>query len=228
MLSVEVHKELATLVAAVNRLTVAATDRAPFAEIELRVTAVRDSEARLKRATGATAFGNLGRHVAWLEKRHREGSPALADGDVRDLLHHDLPEAVAVVEKWAAQILDEQLVAAITQTWEAQDYDGAIRDAFNELERRMNALTGETDFGRRLVDSLLDPNRNPPPVISDEGFMGPLGAGERVGAHELVRGSVGLFRNATAHRALPYSREEASDVIHLVNVCLRIVSKVQP
>ena len=228
MLSLEVHKELAALIAGVNRLTAAATDRAPFAEIELRVAAVRESEARLKRATGATAFGNLGRHVAWLEKNHREGSPASSDGDVTDLLHHDLPQAVAVVEKWAAQVLDEQLVAAITQTWEAQDYDGAIRDAFNELERRMKALTGGTDFGRRLVDRLLDPKRNPAPVISNEGFMGPLGAGERAGAHELVRGSVGLFRNATAHRAVSYSREEASDVIHLVNVCLRIVSKVQP
>ena len=48
VLSVEVHKKLAALVAAVNRLTLAATDRAPFAGCELLVAAVRDSEARLK------------------------------------------------------------------------------------------------------------------------------------------------------------------------------------
>ncbi len=59
--------------------------------------------------------------------------------------------------------------------------------------------------------------------MSADGFMGPLTEGERIGARDLLRGSVGLFRNATAHRVVPYTRAEASDVIHLVNLCLRII-----
>jgi len=226
VLSLEVHKELAALIGTVNALTVAATERAPVTEIELRVTAARESASRLERATGCS-FEKLRQHLYWLERRHREGSPSLSDGDVADLLRQDLPLAVEAVTTWATALIDKQLVAAITRTWQAQDYDGAVRDAFNELEKRMKARTSGTLFGRKLVDRILDPERNPPPVISEMGFMGPLEAAERRGAYELIRGSIGLFRNATAHRAVPYTREQASDVIHLVNICLRLVDKVQ-
>ncbi len=63
--------------------------------------------------------------------------------------------------------------------------------------------------------------------MSGHGFMGSLTDGELVAARDLIAGSVGLFRNATAHRAIPYTRDEATDVIHLVNVCLRIVDKMR-
>jgi hypothetical protein len=87
--------------------------------------------------------------VAWIEKRHREGSPTLADGDVMDLLRHDLPQAVAVVENWAAQVLDQQLAAAITQAWEAQDYDGAIRDGVQRARATHEGADGWNGFRAR-------------------------------------------------------------------------------
>lgn len=229
MLSLEVHGELVALIGAVNRLIAAAGQRAPFAEIELRVMAARTSAERLERMTDTT-FPKLERHLDWLEKRHREGSPELADGDIDDLRDQDLPHVVETVTAWTTRLLDRGLVDAITASWTAHDYDGAVRDAFIELETRMKTLAttgpGETLFGRRLVNRLFDPPQLPA-AISEHGFMGHLTDGEIAGARDLIAGSIGLFRNATAHRAVPYTRDEATDVIHLVNVCLRILDKMR-
>lgn len=230
MLSLEVHGELVALVGAVNRVIAAATERAPIEEIELRLAAARASQKKLEEMTGST-FGGMDRHLWWLEKNHREGHPTSSDGDIVDLRDRDLPAAVEAVSAWAARLLDAGLVAAITRTWEAQDYDGTVRDAFNELEARMKALAtvrpGEALFGRRLVKRLFDPAQLPAMILGERGFMGELTTKELEGARDLVGGSVGLFRNATAHRAVPYTRDEASDIVHLVNVCLRIVEKMR-
>jgi hypothetical protein len=230
MLSLEVHRELVALIGAVNRLIAAATQRAPIEEIELRVAIARLSMDKLELMTGST-FGNMGRHLYWLERNHRGRSPASSDGDITDLRDHDLPAAVAAVTAWTSRLLDTGLVAAITRSWEAQDYDGAIRDAFIELEARMKALASagpdEALFGRRLVKRLFDPAQLPASALGAHGFMGELTKNEVEAARDLVGGGVGLFRNATAHRVVPYTRDEASDIVHLVNVCLRIIDKMR-
>lgn len=230
MLSLEVHRELVTLIGAINRLIAAAIVRAPVEEIELRVAAASAAQQTLETMTGAT-FGKMDRHLSWLLKNHREGRPAASDGDIADLRDHDLPDAVQAVTAWTDRLLDTRPVAAITRSWEAQDYDGTVRDAFIELEARMKALAtirpGETLFGRRLVTRLFDPEQLPAMLLGARGFMGELTPNELVAARDLVGGSVGLFRNATAHRVVPYTRDEASDVVHLVNLCLRLVDKMQ-
>jgi len=230
MLSLEVHGGLVALIGAVNRLIVAANERAPVEEINLRVAAARAAQDKLQAMTGET-FGNMGRHLYFLEKNHREGRPASSDGDVTDLSDHDLPAAVKAVIAWAAGLVDPRLVTAITTSWEAQDYDGTVRDAFIELEARMKAVAtirpGEALFGRKLVNRVFDPAQLPAMELRVQGFMGELTPNELAAARDLVGGSVGLFRNATAHRVVAYTREEASDIIHVVNVCLRIIDKLR-
>jgi len=230
VLSLEVHRELAALVGAINRVIAAATERVPIEELELRIAAARTSERKLEAMTGST-FGLMGRHLGFLERNHRRGHPESSDGDIADLRDRDLPAAVEAVTKWTERLLDPGLVAAIARTWEAQDYDGVVRDAFNELEARMKPLAttnaGEQLFGRRLVNRLFDPAQLPAMMLGEQGFMGQLAPNQLAAAREFVGGAFGLFRNTTAHRAMPYARDEAADVVHLVNLCLRLVEKMR-
>jgi Protein of unknown function (Hypoth_ymh) len=229
MLSFEVHRELAELTSAVHRVTNAAIERAPSDEIELRVDAALSSAGRLEAMIGGQFYG-LRRHLGWLRKRHREGRPNLADSDVADLREHDLAEAIDAVEKWSHALLDPALVACVEGSWRAQQYDAAVREAFVFLEQRMRGVAAvspaEGVVGRRLVTRLL-PGSGPSDRWSPDGFMGHLSDGEQGGARELLNGSLALFRNATAHRTTAYSREEAEDLVHLVNLCLRLVAKVR-
>ncbi len=54
--------------------------------------------------------------------------------------------------------------------------------------------------------------------------MGHLTRGELAGVYNYVKGAFLLFRNATAHRPIPYTAAEAEDIIHVVNLCLRMLS----
>jgi hypothetical protein len=228
VLSFEIHGALADLAAAVYRVTDAAADRAPVDEIDLRVDAAVAAAGRLDAVIGPDPT-NLRRHLHWLRRRHREGHPELSDGDVRDLREHDLPERIQTVVSWSGGLLDAGLVDAVLRSWQAQEYDSAVRSAFVHLEQRMREV-GSVDpaaglTARRLVSRLL-PGNDTSDRWSEEGFMGSLPDGEQGGARELLNGSFSLFRNATAHRSPAYTREEAEDVIHLVNLCLRLVAKI--
>lgn len=77
--------------------------------------------------------------------------------------------------------------------------------------------------GERLVASVLDPNGSDRIALPSDGFLGELTSGERSGFHHLVRGAFLLIRNATAHRPIAYTQSEAEDIVHLVNVCLRLL-----
>jgi hypothetical protein len=53
--------------------------------------------------------------------------------------------------------------------------------------------------------------------------MGHLTRGELGGVYDYVKGAFLLFRNATAHRPIPYTVAEAEDIVHVVNLCLRML-----
>jgi Protein of unknown function (Hypoth_ymh) len=228
VLSYEVYQALAELIAAVNRVTDAAGRRVPADEIELRVEAAIRAADRLDALVGADRT-HLRRHLWWLGRRHREGHPELSDVDVRDLHEHDLPDRIAAVIAWSDGLLDPELVEAVLPSWQAQDYDSAVRSAFVQLERRLrdaaaiNSAAGLT--GRGLVSRLL-PGDGTSDRWGPDGLMGRLTDGEQRGARELLNGAFALFRNATAHRSTAYTREEAEDVLHLVHLCLRLVAKI--
>jgi hypothetical protein len=181
VLSFEVHRALAELTRAVHRVTTAAVERAPFDEIDLRIEAALSSVSRLEAMIGSE-FHGLRRHLGWLRRRHREGAPELADGDIVDLREHDLPAAITAVEKWSEALLDPVLVVSIEGSWRAQQYDAAVRESFVLLEQRMREVAAvapsEGVVGRRLVARLL-PGGGPSDRWSADGFMGHLTEGEQ-------------------------------------------------
>jgi hypothetical protein len=230
VLDVDMHQALAELIAAVNRATDAAERRAPAAEVELRVDAAEAVAARIEAMIGSSS-GNLRRHLYWLRRRFGEGKPELADGDLRDLREHDVPAVVDAVAAWGRSLIDAKLYQAVIRSWEAQQYDSAVRSAFVCLEERMRSLgdvsARRSVAGAGLVRQLL-PEGDDRDRWDSRGFMGGLTDGEQKGARQLLSGSFGLFRNATAHRSVAYSRDEAADVIHLVNLCFRLTEKIRP
>jgi uncharacterized protein (TIGR02391 family) len=211
----------------VNRLTTAAAARAPAEEISLLADVARANAAALTSATGAD-LGNLERHIWWIRKNHRAGRPEASDGDIADLRERDLVVAIDAVTAWSMTFLRPEIVSAIQGSWRAEQYDAAVRDAFVHLEGRMRELADvkpqEALTGRRLVNRLLPTNGDTAP-LGDEGLLGHLTDTEKGGARDLLNGAVSLFRNASAHRPTAYSRAEAEDVIHLVNLCLRLLDK---
>ena len=53
--------------------------------------------------------------------------------------------------------------------------------------------------------------------------MGRFTRGEATGLYNLVKGACLLFRNAAAHRPITCTASEAEDIVHLVNLCLRLL-----
>lgn len=210
MLSFEVHRQVGDLIRAIYGVTSAARERAAYAEIELRVERARTAQTKLEELTGKS-FGPMTRHLAWLNKRHREGSPTLAEGDIDDLLLRDLPEAIETVIAWAEQGLDAELRGAMERSWVAHDYDGAVRAAFIELEQRMRRARANTrSRGKRLATEVFESPRDLRDVDDRTALVG---------------GAFGLFRNEAAHNDVGYSREQAGDIIALINLSLRLVDE---
>jgi uncharacterized protein (TIGR02391 family) len=229
MLAIEVQRRLTEVISASMRVAAAAEARAPSSEVELLVSAARRSIAELRSLTGVSD-GHLGRHLAFIQRNHREGRPQASDGDVADIRERDLIDLIEAVSRWIEKINSTEVTEAAGQAWARQDYDGAVRAAFVRLETRMRELAGvpATDgsfVGRRLVNRLLPENG-----ITDrwtpEGLLGQLKEQEQAAARELFLGAFGLFRNATGHRETGYTREEATDVLSLVALCFRLLDKM--
>lgn len=53
--------------------------------------------------------------------------------------------------------------------------------------------------------------------------MGHLTRGGLEGVYRHVKGAFLPFRNATAHRPILYTAAEAEDIIHVVDLCLRML-----
>jgi len=230
VLSLAVHRQLLSLTKQISALFERVSAEAPTDEITLRVADVRETLDDLQTITGigpTGPFNTLARHLHWLLRRHGEGKPDLYAPDISDIQERDLPGVVASVEAWGRQLLDPGLVAAIAASWEAQHYGSAVRDAFIYLEDVLRELGGvDPDSGLsgdQLVTRLLEPSRDTSLTLPEHGFLGHLTRGELQGAYHYFKGAFLLFRNATAHRPIPYTAAEAEDVVHVVNVCLRML-----
>jgi hypothetical protein len=230
VLSIAVHRQLSSLVSQVHVLLDRVQGDAASDEIELRVAGIRRVLDDLQETTGigpTGSFNTLARHLHWLERYHREGKPDRYAPDITDIRERDLPGVIASVEAWGRQLLDTGLVESITASWEAQHYGSAVRDAFIYLEDALREL-GNIDpatglSGDRLVTMLLGPSSGTALTLPQDGFMGHLTRGELEGVYNYFKGAFLLFRNATAHRPIPYTASEAEDIVHVVNVCLRML-----
>lgn len=230
MLSLVVHRQLVTLVSDVHQLIDRVQSDATTEEVELLVTATRQILDVLQEMIGAGptgSFDSLARHLHFLLYYHRAGKPESYAADIEDLRERDLPSVIRAVEEWGAQLLDPGLVGAIKTSWETQHFGNAVRDAFIYLEDALREV-GDVDprrglSGDRLVTSVLGPSAQAGTSVRSDGFLGHLTSGESTGLYHLFKGAFLLLRNATAHRAIPYSASEAEDVVHLVNLCLRLL-----
>lgn len=230
MLSISVSRQLLSLVSQVSQLLDRVEEGISTDEVQLRAETIKRVLDDLQEVTaiGPTgSFNSLLRHLHWLQRYHREEKPERYAADVADIRERDLPNVVAAVEAWALQLLDKGLVEAISVSWESQHYGSAIRDAFIYLEdvlREVGGLDPTAGLsGNRLVTSLLAPSSTTCLSLPHDGFMGHLTSGEREGVYSFFKGSFLLFRNATAHRPIPYTASEAEDIVHVVDVCLRML-----
>lgn len=229
MLSGEVYRLLSALVADVNSAIDRVQANAAIEEVELRVATARNGLELLRTTIGAPSGGSFedaSRHLRFLAFYHAKGHPDGYASDVANLRDRDLPGVIQAAEEWTATVLDPGLVDAIRGAWDGKQYDSAVRDAFVYLEAVLR-LTGDINpsaglSGVRLADAAFGPKSA---VAAQEsyGFLGAATDGEREGGLELMRGAFRLFRNASAHRRIPYTAAQADDVIHLVNLCLHLL-----
>lgn len=230
VLSIAVNRQLSNLVSQIHVLLTHMQAGATTDEVELRVASIRRVLDDLQETTGmgpTGSFNSFARHLHWLQRYHREGKPDNYASDIVDLQERDLPGIIASIEDWGQKLLDSGLVDAITPSWSAQHFGSAVRDAFIYLEDVLRAI-GNIDparglSGDRLVTTLLAPSSATALAPPDGTFMGQLTRGEREGLYNYFKGAFLLFRNATAHRPIQYTASEAEDVIHVVNLCLRLL-----
>lgn len=230
MLSVTIYRQLSSLISQVHGLLDRVGADASSDEVDLRGAAIRHVLDDLQEnvSAGPTgAFNSLARHLYWLQRYHREQKPDRYAPDIADIRERDLPGVIAAIESWGRQTLDTGLFEAITASWQAQHFGSAVRDAFIYLEDALREV-GNVDpatglSGDRLVTRVLGPSSSSAIALPTDGFMGHLTRGEREGVYSYVKGAFLLFRNATAHRPIPYTAAEAEDIIHVVNLCLRML-----
>jgi Protein of unknown function (Hypoth_ymh) len=230
VLSISVYRQLSSLVSQVHVLFARVEAGAPVDEVALRVAAIRQVLDDLQENTGAGPtgpFDSLARHLHWFQRYHRDQKPERYAPDIADIRERDLPGVIEAVESWGRQLLDAGLVEAIGASWETQHFGSAIRDAFIYLEDALRQV-GNVDpelglSGDRLVTRVLNPSSSAAITLPADGFMGRLTGGELEGVYSYVKGAFLLFRNATAHRPIPYTAAEAEDIIHVVNLCLRML-----
>jgi hypothetical protein len=230
VLSIAVNRQLSSLVSQIHLLLDRVQAGVAADEVELRVAGVRQVLDDLQEITGigpTGSFNTLARHLHWLQRYHQEGKPESYTSDIVDLRERDVPGVIASIEAWGRQLFDPGLVEAITASWEAQHFGSAVRDAFIYLEDVLREV-GTVDpgvglSGDRLVTKLLAPSSEIALTLPEDGPMGHLTRGEREGVYYYFKGAFLLFRNATAHRPIPYTASEAEDIVHVVNVCLRML-----
>lgn len=199
-------------------------------EVTLRVESAKQRLDELGETIGigaSGAFGTLARHLSFLDYWYQRDKPDSYASDLVDMTERDLPGVAAAVSTWARGGLDPELNRAIATSWASRHYSGAVRDAFIFLESVLREAGGVDPSrglsGERLIEELLGANSVTPLPLPVGGPFGALTSGERAGAYYLLRGAFLLARNATAHRPIEYTRHQAEDLLHLVNLCLTVV-----
>jgi uncharacterized protein (TIGR02391 family) len=235
MLSASVYRQLSKLISQVHQVLDGVKAGVASDEIDLRSEAASETADELRKMISQepadpfkrTPFSQLTQHFYWLRRYYREEKPDSYASDICDLRDRDLPGIMRLVERWASGFIDPNLEAAITESWDAQRYASAVRDAFIYLERVLRELGGVDPSqglaGGRLVAKVIGPDGSARTGLSSDTFMGQLTGGELEGLYQLTKGAFLLLRNSAAHREVNYTANEAEDVIHLVNLCLRLL-----
>ncbi len=117
--------------------------------------------------------------------------------------------------------MDEELLNRCADFLHSGKYDEAVRNAFILLEERLRvAVNKEGMTGSQLANFAFSPAAGPLAKLLGNNEA------EREGLRELFSGAFKLFRNPTAHGVVGYDQVEGKSIIGLVNLLLKIVSKV--
>lgn len=112
----------------------------------------------------------------------------------------------------------------------ADNYFHAVLEAVKSVLDKMREKTGLTDDGNTLIDRVLTGD---PPMLAINDLRGESEKSEQRGFANLVRGTVGMFRNPTAHAPRihwPMAKSDAEDLLSLVSLIHRRLdaSKMPP
>jgi hypothetical protein len=115
-------------------------------------------------------------------------------------------------------IVDETLRSRLVPLG-SSPLDTLIREAGVVLEDRLrtHARAGSTNFGKSLVDEVLNP-RNGTLVFSSH-------EGEREGVYMLFRGAMQFIRNPPMHRLIEYHEDTAALFIRLIDSLLSLLAE---
>ncbi len=103
----------------------------------------------------------------------------------------------------------------------ADDYFHAVLEAVKSVMDKLRSKTGLTDDGNTLVERALT---GTPPLIAINSLKTESERSEQKGFANLVRGTLGMFRNTTAHAARiqwPMTKDDAEDLLSLVSLIHR-------
>lgn len=118
--------------------------------------------------------------------------------------------------------LDQELVERCSVLIRSERYDEAVSRAFVVLEERLRELLAvRGGSGVNLSQKAFSPEKG---QLVDRLYLPPAEVG---GTRDLFVGAFRAFRNRAAHTVAGYSLDEARAIIHLVNLLLLVLEKVQ-
>jgi uncharacterized protein (TIGR02391 family) len=103
----------------------------------------------------------------------------------------------------------------------ADDYFHAVLEAVKSVMDKLRDRTGLTDDGNTLVERALTGN---PPMLAINVLQSESEKSEQKGFANLVRGTVGMFRNPTAHAPRIHwsmTKDDAEDLLSLISLIHR-------
>jgi len=103
----------------------------------------------------------------------------------------------------------------------ADNYFHGVQEAVKSVSEKLRKLSGLTDDGAVLVDKTLC---GKPPIIAINTLKTDSEYSEQKGFANLVKGTIGMFRNPTAHsprKLWKMEKEDAADLLSLVSLIHR-------
>lgn len=164
--------------------------------------------------------GTLRRHLAWMDRFLREGSPQKCSSDIVDITERDLAAVWLAYETWftANSAVDDEFVRKVDRLLNIGQGDSAIRKAFAVFKSRLVAsfpVSGDLD-GERLAIAVFGANGSARGGVSDADCEGYL---------NLMKGLYALHQNETTHNDVTVDPQEAEAILMLLNSAIARLTK---
>jgi hypothetical protein len=161
---------------------------------------------------------SLNRHLAWLDKRLREGKPDQCESDIVDICDRDLPALMQAFQEWQKNntYRDQELFEKVAPLMDTQQYDSAVRKSFVILKERLVSRFGlaKNLDGVRLATAAFGPTGP---------LAGKVEAKELDALRTLTTAMYATFRNRYGHHDLKATSFETEAVVVMVNWLLKAI-----